>query len=225
MKNIFITLVLILLTINIYAQKEKKGQWFMGGEIGLNVNKSDVSYTMSGIDYIEEITKVGFVLAPKAGYSFNDKWALGLSIYGGINFSANNKNNYKYKEHTYSWNFCPFVQYTPFRYKKVFLTLEGSVCVGSSYSFWKLEDDDQRTMKLNTLTIGVFNITPILGFNLTNHLQLEAALHFLNIGYNMDITREENTDMNKITHDFNIGFNSSSILVMTWLKIGVKYKF
>ena len=84
---------------------------------------------------------------------------------------------------------------------------------------------------LNTLAIGVLNVTPVLGFNLTEHFQIEAGLHFLNLGYNIDITKggmrvqHDEYKINSTRHDFNIGFNSSSILVVSQLQFGVIYKF
>jgi hypothetical protein len=60
---------------------------------------------------------------------------------------------------------------------------------------------------------------------------MEAGLYFLNLGYNIDITKgkmEEGTqwsEVNNISHDFNIGFNSSSIFAITQLRFGVIYKF
>jgi len=70
-----------------------------------------------------------------------------------------------------------------------------------------------------------------LGFNLTDRIQVEAGLHFLNLGYNIDMTKWEEAPHNyhpktrSTKHDFNIGFNSSSILVVTQLQLGVIYKF
>jgi hypothetical protein len=105
--------------------------------------------------------------------------------------------------------------------------LEGRTGVGGAHSFWKVGDD--KTKKgLTTVAIGVFNVTPVLGFNLTDRLLIEAGLHFLNLGYNIDITkgdRNYNSEISATKHDFNIGFSSSSILVVTRLQFGVIYKF
>ncbi|MCL2291065.1 MAG: hypothetical protein FWC34_10280 [Bacteroidetes bacterium] len=171
---------------------------------------------------------MGFSIAPKAGYYFNEKLAAGLSLSVGPNFLIYADKGNKLKQYAVTWRVFPFARYSVFTYKKFSIILEGRTGVGSDHYFSKL--NDEKTEKISTtLAIGVLNVTPILGFNLTDRIQVEAGLHFLNLGYNIDMTKkEENWYQSKarITkHDFNIGFNSSSILVMTHLQFGVIYKF
>jgi hypothetical protein len=79
--------------------------------------------------------------------------------------------------------------------------------------------------------VNVVNITPILGFKLTDHFQLETGLNFLNLGYSIGITTEKHTTgdetfkTNGTTHHFNTVFNSFNILSISQLTIGVIYKF
>jgi len=217
----------------LFIASNLNAQWFLGGEIGLNVNNSAVNIVENNIDRTRNRTEVGFLIAPKAGYYFNKKFALGLNLSVGSAFriDASSPRSIKYKEYFANWGVFPFVKYTVFTYKKFHLVLEGRTGVGGRYSFYKI-GEDKIEKGYNVLAIGVFNITPILGFNLNEHLLFEAGLNFLNIGYNIDILiRETNNPFtsyyvkNSITHDFNIGFNSSSILVLTQLKFGVVYKF
>ncbi|MCL2435005.1 MAG: hypothetical protein FWD09_02555 [Lentimicrobiaceae bacterium] len=169
-------------------------------------------------------TEIGFVIAPKCGYYFNEKFALGLGIYVGPTFKIVSRN--VAQMHFVNWSVYPFVRYTLFTYKKFFLTLEGRTGIGGADIFLKAIDLKKNKIS-STLAIGVFNITPILGFNLTERLQMEAKLNFFNVGYNIDIIKEEmgSYKTNIIQHDFNIGFNSSSILEMIQLQFGVVYKF
>ena len=221
MKKIFIILAVIFIAADLNAQ------WFLGGEIGLSVSNENENTVMVGMDRIIHKTEVGFVIAPKGGYYFNEKLALGLSFHVGPSFVIDESDkDTKYREYSVNWSVYPFVRYSVFTYKRFSLILEGYTGIGGAHFFWKLGDD--KTEKgLRTLAIGVVNVTPILSFNLTERLQFEAGLHFLNIGYNIDIAKGEvgiyNTDY--IKHDLNIGFNSSSILVMTQLRVGVIYKF
>ena len=229
MKNFLITLSIIFIVISANAQKDTNNRWFIGGEIGLSVKSIDENHASEEVFIIRNNTIVGFAFAPKVGYYFNEKFALGLSIYSGINFELQKTDNDHYKWYSINWGFNPFVRYTAFTYKKFSLILEGRTGVGGKHSFDKLKNGT-RMSRGNTLAIGVFNITPILGFNLTNHLQIEAGLHFLNIGYNIDIIEHKDImynveNVNATRHDFNIGFNSSSILVMSQLRFGVIYKF
>jgi hypothetical protein len=91
MKNFFITIVILFITINLNAQ------WFLGGEMGLNVK--DVNYNENASlpsgsfltgnrENTTKRTDIGFMLAPEFGYYFNDKFALGLSFRIGTTFKA-----------------------------------------------------------------------------------------------------------------------------------------
>jgi len=198
-------------------------QWFLGGGIGFNLNVEKRKYSSETYNHTNNQTYVGFALAPKLGYCFNNKIALGLNCYAGTNFTVN-------RAYTITWGINPVIRYTPFTYKNFSLILEGGPAVGGAYDFWKIENGKAKNIA-KTLAIG-FNITPILSFKITEHLQLEAEVHFLNIGYNIDITEmvlgeiiEGNFAAKEVTHSFNIGFNSKSILAMTQLRVGIIYKF
>jgi len=218
MKKIFIILAIIFIAINLQAQ------WFLGGSLGLNVS-STKDVIIEDIDYTYKRTEVGFMIAPKAYYHFNEKFALGLGFSVGPNFITLESDKVKLHSYSINWRVFPLVRYSMFTYKKFTLILEGRTGVGGVHSIEMY--DVNKSINLNTLAIGVFNITPVLGFNLSDHLQLQAALHFLNVGYNIDIYKKEigSSERNYTKHDFNIGFNSSSILVVTQLSIGAVYKF
>ena len=223
MKKFLIVIVVVFSAVNVNAQ------WFLGGDVGLgveNVNRK--------IDSVLEhsSTNGNFSLSPKVGYYFNEKFALGLNFRIGTTFRMDTLKNatYKDKEYNVNWSICPFVRYSVFTYKRISLILEGKIGVGMSHTFHKIESD--KIIKgFTILSIGVFNVTPILSFNLTEHFQMEAGLNFLNFGYNVDITKaniEEETGalkVNIIKHDFNTGFNSGNIFSLSQLTIGVIYKF
>jgi len=226
MKKLFITLAIIFIAVNGNAQ------WFIAGSVGLNVSDVNETTIRDNKEQTSHRTEVGFSIAPKGGYYFNEKLAAGLSLSVGANFTTRTSSEYNdYQQYTLNWGVLPFVRYSVFTYKKFSIILEGRTGVGGSHSFYQREDDKKKNVS-NTLAIGVLNVTPILGFNLTDRIQVEAGLHFLNLGYNIDITKEEappyttpSLHIRTTKHDFNIGFNSSSILVVTRLQFGVIYKF
>jgi len=158
---------------------------------------------------------------------FNNKFALGLSVSAGAYFLTNTSGiNTKYQEYSVRWGAFPFVRYSVFTYKKFSIILQGSSGVGGSHSFLKVDNLNSEG-GINALAIRVFNISPILGFNLNDHILLEAGLNFLNLGYNIDIVKGtyDNVKVNGIRHDFNIGFKSSSVLSLGQLQFGMLYKF
>ena len=214
-------------------------QWFIGGKIGLNIKSSE---TTDDTNNTLKSTIIGFSIAPKGGYYFNEKLALGLSFSVGTNF-LNVSNDFFPQEKvdiSIPWRIRPFVRYSVFAYKNFSLILEGSTGIGGEQLHEKSEfpyhDITKIEKQASTIGIGVINVTPILGLKLSDHFQLEAGLNFLNLGYNIDISNrfekitneigaETSNKTKTINHDFNIGFNSSSILVVSQLTIGVIYKF
>ena len=229
MKKIIITLTIIFLATTINAQ------WFLGGGVGFNLNIEKTKYSSEVERYngTNNYTCIGFALVPKWGYCFNEKFALGLNCSAGYNFAlwSHKSKSHEFKSHGINWSIGPFVRFTTVTYKNFSLILESGSSIGGLHHFWKFLDE--KTEKENpTLAIGVFNITPILCFKLTECLQLEAEVNFLNIGYNIDMSKRELNSVNEgeftmkeVTHSFNIGFNSSSILAMTQLRVGINYKF
>jgi len=221
-KSCFLTL--FLLSAFCLLPSTLNAQWFLGGGIGFNLSVEKSKFSSATYNQTNNQTYVGFALAPKMGYGFNNKIALGLNGYAGTNFTVD-------LGYAIIWGLNPVIRFTPFTYKNFSLILEGGPAVGGAYYFWKLGVNKTKDIS-KTLAIGVFNITPILGFKITEHLQLEAEIQFLSIGYNIDITEtvlgkinEGNFAAKNITHSFNIGFNSSSILAMTQLRVGIIYKF
>ena len=220
MKRLLIIIAIVIIANNVNAQ------WFLGGEIGLNVRQTTNNY---GMGSYHTRTDVGFVIAPKGGYYFNEKFAVGLGVHVGPSFEIEENHSQPNapilgtQGYSVNWGIYPFVRFAVFSYKKFSIILEGSSGVGATHR--KSIGGMERT---NTFRIGVFNVTPILGFNLTEHFQLEAGLHFFNLGYNIGLSQETVITTGRsssIVHDFGFGFNSSNILRMSQLTIGVIYKF
>jgi len=226
MKKILLFFAITAIVANTNAQ------WFLAGSIGLNISDQIVITKNNEKQTERRMGELGFSIAPKVGYYFNEKLAIGLCLSAGINFTTYSSGQFYYEEpYTINWDFLPFVRRSVLNYKKFSIILEGKTGVGGSHSFYEL--DEKKKNYSNTLAVGVLNVTPILGFKLTDRIQVEAGLHFLNLGYNIDMTKEEYIDAccgnpnrkNTTKHDINIGFNSSSILVASRLQFGIIYKF
>ncbi|MDR0207223.1 MAG: hypothetical protein LBI45_08220 [Bacteroidales bacterium] len=212
MKKTLIFLAITVITIQVNAQ------WFIGGDVCVNVTNSDENFVWGNVNK----TEAGFQIAPKFGHYFNNKFALGLSVSFGANFSINNAgNSTKNQEYSLHWGFIPFLRYSVFTYKKFSIILQGSTGVRGTHYFSQTGSNSVKGG--SALGIRVIGVSPILGFNLTDHLQMEAGLNFLDLGYNIDIITNTNSDI--IKHVFNIGFKSSSILSLSQLQFGVIYKF
>ena len=215
MKKTILILAIASIAVTLNAQ------WFLGGNVGFST-RTEQTIADSGTDYANK-TIIGFQIAPKAGYYFNEKFAFGLSLSIGGNFTlATNPNAPDHLSFSVPWKFSPFVRYHVYNYKKFSLILEGST--GVSGNHFKAS---QNTDFKDNIGINVINITPVLGYKLTDHFQLEAGLNFLSLGYNiyLNYAGEKPNKTTHIAHDFNIGFNSANIISMGYLTIGAIYKF
>lgn len=223
MKKIFILLAITFMAFNANAQ------WFLGGGAGLNATIQETPQQKLSYYTIEKSREylVGFALTPKMGYYFKEKLALGLEPSIGVNFANTSQlvslpqGGYDYVkiEETYiNWRIAPFLRYAVFTHKKFALMLEGSVGVGGQHAI---------RSEYSVIGVGVINIVPVLGYKLTDRLQLEATLNFINLGYNIDVHLAGKGDNKQkmIVHDLNIGFNAKSVFVLSQLSIGVIYKF
>ena len=245
MKKIFIIIAVTFVVVNSNAQ------WFLGGNIGLSLyNDKEKSDNETGNNGTGNMNSISFEITPKGGYYFNEKIALGLGFSTKLGFSKtvgeDIDHKHEYKANSIRWSIFPFVKYSVYTYKRFSLILDISIGCGSSKSEEIIEQEintilreDKRQSSI--IGIDVLNLTPILGFKLNDHFQLEAGLNFLNLRYNIDIKTETTnrtttetttgittSDSFKTTstkHDFNIGFNTSNILSVSQLTIGVIYKF
>ena len=238
-KNVFkLTIIAVLL---ITASINVNAQWFMGGKVGLSVHRGNANETINNTDRTTDFTQIGFSIAPKGGYYFNEKFALGLSFNVGGTFKKvkeeEKSDTWNVEKKSWNdfvnWGVYPFVRYPVFTYKKFSVLLEGYTGVG--FTHYLLSFREPIEAKAIDLTISVFNLTPLLSFKLNDRLQMEAGLQFLNVGYNIDIIKrdiKENEELsmspyklNSTKHDFNIGFNSGSVFTLSHLTFGVVYKF
>ena len=219
--------ILIILTC-VFTITTLNAKWFIGGELSLDINKisENKKYAYSGDSSIS--TAIGFMIAPKTGYYFNDKFALGLNFSFGYGSTVKKQNeNPKHSDYNVRWGVYPIVRYSAFTYKKFSLLLEGKTGVGGSHLFLNVGGDTER--ETNDIIISVLNIRPVLCFNLTDHFQLEAGLNVLGAGYDINISEDNSNATNYkgrfVQHRFSTFFNSSNLLNVGGLTIGMIYKF
>ena len=246
MKQILIFIVAAFITTNANAQ------WFLGGNVGLSVNDITENRDRENNDEHRTLKTSGFsfAIAPKSGYYFNEKFALGLSLNFQVGTSLRIdswsipvdglrlEDESKSQRRSMHYGIYPFVRYSILTYKKLSIIMEGTV--GVAYKQGKdvltmKSSDAKSEIRSSTIGITVLNVTPIIGFNLSKHFQLEARLNLFSLGYSIDITKGEtkgNADFfidtqnyNNVAHNFTTGFNAANILSMSGFTIGFIYKF
>jgi hypothetical protein len=224
MKKIFIILAIAIIAINANAQ------WFLGGNIGFYVHIEGAQNELNPCQ-----SEIGFSIAPKFGYYFNEKFAFGVDLAAGPTFAQGVETYTWYDGWGYPhvslsefqgtfvhWRVSPFLRYSIFNHKKFTLMLEGSMGAGAQHFIIEYERQPQP-LKYSVIGVGILNLVPILGYKLNDHIQLEAELNFLNIGYNLDI--HLNGGVTELKHDFNIGFYAKNVFSVSQLRIGMIYKF
>lgn len=232
MKKITTLLICTLMSVSLNAQ------WFLSGNVGFNVRDKNDKYEMSNGDNSKSnLTEFGFSIAPKIGYSLNEKLALGLGVRTNCQFGFGEERvGIDIKNTRIEWGIYPFVRYTVFTHQKFSLLLEGNTGFGMGHSLVKVNDVKIGT-GLNTIQIDVLNIIPILNFRLNDHFQIETSLNFLRLGYN--IHKSNGTSLSTIDgqgrivkqiinhstqHTLDFGF-SSGIFQFGELNLGLVYKF
>lgn len=225
MKKVIISVAILFISTTLNAQ------WFVAGGVGFSMSDTDGEFVRDYVDEDDFISitnykNIGFSVAPKMGYSLNEKLVLGLSVYVNCTFKINRQNNTQ--ENLIDWGVYPFVRYTAFAYKNFSFLLEGSTGVGTQHRFGKSNGVKQDlAFGYDRLQITVFNVVPVLNYKLTDHFQIETGLNFLSVGYTISKAKNYNSADEKVDsfeHNLNAGF-SSSILQVGQLSLGVVYTF
>jgi hypothetical protein len=205
-------------------------QWFTGGSAEYS-STSDKNNNGSG-SYASESKKSqsGFSFAPMIGYQTN-RFAFGGSII--INtatdtdaWSSGSHRN-ETKDKTTLWGVQPFVRYTfmEFGNFSVFANTGLHLLTGNSKqtsnNLWTTDNE------IGITSLGI-NVVPVLSYRLSEKINLEAGLNFMNFGWN-SVTEEDkqnssNSQKTTVT-DFGLGVNSGNAANVGAISIGFVYKF
>lgn len=204
MKKLFLTVALAAATL-IGAN----AQLFVGGNLGLNFSTEDGDGTI-----VETEKSFGFNIAPKVGYSLNEKFSV-----GGIVSFGYNKNTDELvmggdaETSITSWGVMPFARYNFLTFGKVNFGAEAQLGFGGQ----SIKD------AYSTLNIGL-NVKPVVAWNISDNFALETYLNFASLGFNYASTNPEVGDKTSAT-SFGLGFDSANIFTTGTLTIGAVYKF
>ena len=218
MKKIFMIFAILFIAVTVNAQL------FLGGEFGLQV-KNDRTKTAGVSKLTNNIDSGRFMVAPTFGYYINDKLAVGLRTGVGVEFVVNKTNKTKDRANRVIWDIFPYVKYHVFTHKKFSIVLEGGLGFGGVHELAK-HGKDKVVKGPSIFLVHVFNVAPVLEFKLADHWHLYTALHFLDLGYDIAITKPNpKVKTTQTRHDFRMIFDADDAWVLTNLTIGVYYKF
>jgi hypothetical protein len=134
------------------------------------------------------------------------------------------ENDIKVKQNAFLWGVNPFARYSVFTHNKFALVLEGSIGLGGINSSIKYGSGKPHKNP-SVLTVNAINIAPYLVYNFTDHLIFETGLHFLDFGYNIAITKDKDAGTTETNHKFGLNFDTSNVLTLARVKVGVLFKF
>lgn len=210
MKRLFLTIGLM----GVFAYCN--AQFFIGGNLGVgfsNSGKTTETYTLSNTTIKKEVDPdkyFNFYIAPKIGYTINDRMDIGLSIKFGMDqvktfaIISSDPQSYKLTKST-DLGLGMFFHYSMIEAGNLSFFLEANTAFNISNSKWESEQSISNTKttvsgdgsKTKLFEIG---ITPGLKYSLNDNLILEFMADVLSIGFTYSKIEYE-TDNYKIDDD------------------------
>lgn len=188
-------------------------QMYAGGSLGYSseVDKDD--------DGNKDDSKSRFSFSPKVGYSLDEKLSIGLG------FSVGNTASKTYDANgdeltnpkTSTWSIAPFTRYTVAEFGKLSIVGEGTIYFAGSTTDY----DSTGLPKVKSSEFGI-NIAPILVYEASEKISLEASINLLSLGYS---SYKANTDYDATTSRFDFGADSNGLINTGNISIGFMYKF
>ena len=214
MKKVFLAMIFAGITA-ISAQ----AQFFAGGTIGLD-SKMDKSTSGSKTNKgpsdfsLEFSPRLGYYLTPKLGAGVAMKLAMG---------THNNRAEEPRKDKSFEWGFGPFLRYAVLSRGDFSILMEGGMGV-----FGRTTKVSQgTTTEKGPKTFGLdFSIMPLLSYNLSSKISLEARSNLARFGFDMQ-TRKTGSGESKYKNtetSFGFGLDSDDFFKSPY-QIGMIFKF
>jgi len=167
-------------------------QFYLGGSIGFDASNAQYS----GAD---DVTNVKMIVLPEFGFYLSDRFDIGLETGFVADYSSASENT------DITFYFVPYARYSFFRTGD--FEVIGKLSVENDFK-------DERTY------IGL-NLSPILAYNLTDHISLQAGLNFLN--FRTYYNSYGKSDVSNF--GFGFGVDANNVATLGAIKVGFIYKF
>jgi hypothetical protein len=126
------------------------------------------------------------------------------------------------------WGIQPFVRYTfaEFGRFSVFANASAHFLSGTAEQTLKYSYSSEPvpSFHYDATSFGI-NIAPILSYNLSQRVNLETTLNFMNFGFNRTIKKHKEIESKDTDTTFGLGVNSGNIANVGAISIGFIYKF
>lgn len=204
---------ILFVVILVCAGMAANAQFYLGGSLGFGI----ASGKTDGGDKIG--TTLNFSILPDFGYSFNEKWDLGITA--GFGMAQYKPDGQDAINKTKSFGVAPYVRYSLVEFGKFKAMLKGEIYFTSTEN----PLHDENPLEIDYPFFGKksnfgLNITPVLGYNLSDHFILLANLNFCSLNFDY----EKFKDADAIT-SFNLGFDTNNLMNTGFFQIGFAYIF
>lgn len=206
-------------------------QFWVGGNVGFS--RFENSSELETESESAESKPVRLYFGPKIGYSFNDKWAVALSLsYShGTNENKASSSDYISKSNQHYFDITPFVRYSFAKSGIVSFHVDGGMTFGYSKSKWESkynsDMDYERRNPYSDRETNMFNVglRPGMQIDLSDHVALELNLGFFGYSWHRTEALDEYYDIERnhrstmTGSDFGLTGNGGDV------NLGVIWKF
>jgi len=225
MKKVFVAVVVMIATVTMSS-----AQVFVGGGLGLDFSGGKEK---GGSASIDKPTGLAVQFTPKVGFHLNDDFAVGLEV--GITSLSLKEAKTDKKDETknsmFIWEISGFARYKLVGYDRLSLLLEGSIGIAGGKAKTKVGSTTNEGDPVTIFSIGAL---PVLSYNLTDKLSIEASCDFLRLGFSATtITDSDDSNYKDITTNFGLGVNSQTVSLSkyggasfsNYFNVGLIFKF
>ena len=200
MRKIFLTLLLVFITLSANAQ------FHFGGQFSINFANEHTDYSSGATENKEHAYLVN--LKPKVYWNLSEKMQVGGRIgfaFGritnGVIYESEKKDQTVEVDRAIGWSITPFFGYKLLNWKTISVWAEANAFVGQLYNVSKPQTGSKEWS--NQLEYG-FQILPVINIDLTEKLALQLHLGFISLGwygtrsdYPDKVVTSSNWDMHK----------------------------
>lgn len=219
MRKITVTMIALCAIVSISS-----AQLFIGGMVNVATTggKTKTQPTAGSSVTVDNNKTYNALFCPKIGFFLSEKFAVGTTVVLGGNI--NNNPNTSTSNYTTTLGFLPFARLYAVNGEKFKIFAEAEL--GITRSADKVTANGVSTKGDVRLNRGL-NVSPNFGYAITEKLELEARVNFLNFAITSNVTKEElaNGDLQKTTtNGANFTVDADNILTTGFLTIGAVYK-
>ena len=214
MKKVFLALIFAGMT----AMSAQAQTFFAGGTIGVDYNVGKYS---DGTTTNKRPSTTSFELSPMLGYYLSKNLGAGVIINMGMG-TWNDRADSPSKNKSFDWGFGPFLRYTLLSLGDFSILAQGGMGIYGSST----KSTSGSTTNKGPSTFGFdIGVMPLLSYNLTDRINLEASTNLAWFGFSVETEKTiAETEEKETVSSFGFGVDSRDFF-STPYKIGIIFKF